>query len=106
MALFCYKSQHKIKTQAVEEVFPPSENEQSTSFFLDSAYKVVIDSQISIYKTKSGAKIKSFEKGFYSLISMAMHPSGSHLLVLDEASIKVYDVRSEDSYPVKEEDQV
>jgi WD40 repeat protein len=74
----------------------PKNIEPWVDYFLDSAYKVVADSQITVYKTKTGEKISAFYKSYEPIRSMAMHPSGSHLLVLSEYTLDVYDLKKDD----------
>jgi hypothetical protein len=61
-------------------------------YLQDSTYKVVTDTIISVYNVKTGEKISSLSKPYEPVKFMAMHPSGSHLLILDEYSVNVYDL--------------
>ena len=61
-------------------------------YLQDSTYKVVTDTIITIYKVKTGAKISTLSKPYEPITCMAMHPSGSHLLILDQYSVNVYDL--------------
>ena len=65
-------------------------------YLLDSTYKIVADSQITIYKVKTGEKISSLSMPWEPIRSMAIYPSASHLAVLGEYTLQFYDLKKDD----------
>jgi len=58
----------------------------------DSTYKAVIDTVIAVYKIHSGEKISSLPLPAWTIKSLDIHPSGSHLVVMGDDSLHVYDL--------------
>lgn len=84
------------KNQKENIVTFPEVYERWETYFKDSTYKVVVDSFITIYEVKTGKKLNSFGKpnGYRS---MEMHPSGSHLAILDEYELFLLKVNENDT---------
>ena len=78
--------------ESIYETYHPEKEDPWVDYFLDSTYKVVVDTTIDVFKVKTGKKINSFSKGFGTIRSMAMHPSGKFLVVLDEYSLNAYNI--------------
>ncbi|MFZ4455988.1 MAG: hypothetical protein ACOYOT_07180 [Bacteroidales bacterium] len=95
IAVFWYNSHSKEKINE-DTINFPEENERWESYFKDSTYKVVVDSMITIYEVKTGKKLNSFGKPI-GYRSMEMHPSGSHLAVLDEYQLYLHKVNENDT---------
>jgi hypothetical protein len=93
-----YKT-HKIK-ESSQEI--PEDDKPWIEYFQDSTYKVCITKTIDVYKVKNGRKIKSIEKGLDRVIAVAIHPSGNHLVVLDENYLSVYNLKKKGHKPILE----
>ncbi|MCX6223946.1 MAG: hypothetical protein NTV01_04235 [Bacteroidia bacterium] len=73
------------------------DEEPWVEYCLDSTYKVVIDTVIAIFDTRSGEKIRTLPMPLGSVNTIAMHPSASHLVVMDSWKVKVCDLNGGDS---------
>jgi hypothetical protein len=94
LAVAFFKHHHKPKNYS-DSAFLAEESGPRIDYFLDSTLKVVVDTLIDVYQVKTGKKISSMTINNQSILSMAMHPSGSHLLVLDEYALHVYDLKKD-----------
>lgn len=90
------KSFHKDKDYPDDDIISQEYQDSWTDYLLDSTYKIVADSQITIYKVKTGEKISTLPMPSGQIRSMAMHPSGSHLAVLGEYTLQIYDLIKDD----------
>jgi len=84
------------KKPAVDESSQLLFDDKEPWFLLDSTMMVKVDTIIEIYKVKTGEKISSLPNYSRSIRSMAMPPSGSHLLVLDDYDLYVYDIKADE----------
>lgn len=64
-------------------------------YLQDSTYKVVIDTLITVYDAKTENIIKSYSLPSGSIKSLAIHPSGSHLLIMQDDSLLVFDLKKD-----------
>lgn len=95
MALILIKLKIKPQVYETEEIFPEDTGPR-VEYFVDSTYKVeVLDTLICIYRVKTGARISTLPRPD-EIRSMALHPSGSHLLILQKWEILVYDLKRDD----------
>ena len=70
--------------------------EPCTEYLNNSGFEAIIDTTIDIYELKTGIKISSLPVPDEQIKSMAIHPSGTHLLILDEYTLHVYDLKKDD----------
>jgi hypothetical protein len=78
-----------------DKINQAEDEEPLIEYFLDSTYKVVADTLINIYITKTGEKISTLSMFYEPIHSMAMHPSGQYLAVLGESFLEVYDLKKD-----------
>ncbi|MCX6278017.1 MAG: hypothetical protein NT004_07955 [Bacteroidetes bacterium] len=95
-AVVLIKPFHKDKDYPDEALISAEYKDPWIDYLLDSTYKIVADSQITIYKVKTGEKISSLSMPWEPIRSMAMHPSASHLAVLGEYTLQFYDLKKDD----------
>jgi len=65
-------------------------------YLCDSTFKVDIDTVIHVYNTETGEKISTIDRPYSQINSLAMHPSGSHLLILGEYFLTICDLKKDD----------
>ncbi len=95
-AVVLIKSFHKEKDYPDDPIVSQEFRDPWIDYLLDSTYKIVADSQMTIYKVKTGEKISTLPMPWGEIRSMTMHPSGSHLLVLGEYTLQIYDLKKDD----------
>jgi len=108
LTIIWYKLPHKAEVNKNEIAINDStrlyteREERWIDYFLDSTYRVLVDSQITVFKTTTGKKINSYTVGSFPLKSIIMHPSGKYLAVFDREDISVYDLTKKGKEPFKE----